>query len=161
MFSIPIPSDEPFYPTQPSPQCMAFTRSEPAILVRGPREHMNDVTHFLDASMLYSSDSCKSTKLRKANHFMFEMEDNKPRKDLLPLCMLGECRAADNQCFIAGDVRVNEQPGLTTYHTLLFREHNHISGKLSTINPNWSTEKVFQGVVFVSYMRCFGLKCSK
>jgi len=55
-----------------------------------------------------------------------------------------ECRSTDGLCFLAGDERVNEQPGLTTFHTLLVREHNDIGKELSVINPHWSNEKVFQ-----------------
>ena len=46
--------------------------------------------------------------------------------------------------FILGDERVNEQPGLTSIHTMLVREHNHIVDRLTEINPHWDHERLFQ-----------------
>ena len=36
-----------------------------------------------------------------------------------------------------GDVRVNEQPGLTTYHTLFVREHNRL---VKALGPNYTDD---------------------
>lgn len=48
------------------------------------------------------------------------------------------------QCFLAGDDRVNEHPGLTMIHTILAREHNRVAAKLREINSEWSEERVYQ-----------------
>ena len=62
--------------------------------------------------------------------------------DLLPedpssnMCIAG--------CFIAGDVRANEQQGLTSFHTLFLREHNRIARILKQLNAHWNGETVFQ-----------------
>ena len=47
-------------------------------------------------------------------------------------------------CFLAGDVRVNEQAALASIHTLFVREHNRIAKALKVINPQWNGEKTYQ-----------------
>lgn len=45
---------------------------------------------------------------------------------------------------LAGDSRVNEQPGLTAIHTLWMREHNRVARELQNLNPRWSNDEVFE-----------------
>ena len=40
-------------------------------------------------------------------------------------------------------LRVNEQPGLATLHTLWLREHNRVALQLTRINPHWSDDRAF------------------
>ena len=66
---------------------------------------------------------------------------NKPS---LPIDSSGIVACPPNQqCFLAGDVRVNEQTALIVMHTLWLREHNRIAAELQRINPQWSADEVF------------------
>ena len=47
-------------------------------------------------------------------------------------------------CFLAADVRVDENNALAALHTVFIREHNRIVTALKGINPNWGEEKLYQ-----------------
>ena len=48
-----------------------------------------------------------------------------------------------DQCFMAGDTRVNNNLLLTSMHTLFMREHNRIAARLAVLNANWTDERLF------------------
>ncbi|MEZ6116084.1 MAG: peroxidase family protein [Pirellulaceae bacterium] len=80
-----------------------------------PREHPNQITSFLDASMVYGSDAAKASYLRT-------FSNGKLNTSLDEILMPN-----DAGFFVAGDVRVNEQLGLISMHTLFVREHNRLA----------------------------------
>lgn len=45
---------------------------------------------------------------------------------------------------IVGDARANENLHLTSMHLIWARNHNLIARKLSSVNPNWNDEMLFQ-----------------
>ncbi|PAV59662.1 hypothetical protein WR25_21255 [Diploscapter pachys] len=124
---IEIEKDDPFFPpfhSDGTPRCINFARSLIAQLTLGYRNQLNQLTAFLDASYIYGSSECESNRLR-----LF-------RGGALNFTNLG--------CFMAGDERSNEQPGLTVLHNILLREHNRIAAELQRLNPYWTDEKIFQ-----------------
>ena len=73
------------------------------------------------------------------------------------------CLPINTKCFLAGDVRSNEQISLNSFHTLFVREHNRIATELKKINNHWEGEKiynetrkllggVFQKIVYDDYL---------
>ncbi|KAL8593995.1 hypothetical protein ACOMHN_028981 [Nucella lapillus] len=53
-------------------------------------------------------------------------------------------RDAEDICFLAGDDRVNEQPGLTLLHTVFVRYHNQLARSLRRYRPFSSDEFIFE-----------------
>ena len=51
---------------------------------------------------------------------------------------------AHDEYYVAGDVRVNEQTGLTAIQTLFMREHNRQASILAAANPTWTDEQIYQ-----------------
>jgi hypothetical protein len=97
-----------------------------------PREQINQVTAFIDGSMVYGSDQARNDFIRDlaANNGKLKLDSN----GLLPLNTInlpnGNGPNPSNIMFVAGDVRVNEQAGLTVLHTLLVREHNTLVNEI-------------------------------
>lgn len=50
----------------------------------------------------------------------------------------------DASMFLGGDVRANEQAGLTALHTIFVREHNQWAERLSAENAGWDDERIYQ-----------------
>ncbi|XP_045449433.1 peroxidase-like [Melitaea cinxia] len=146
-----VPDDDPFY-KQNGIKCLNFVRS-----VTTPRddcslghaEQMNTVTSFLDGSPLYGSDPKLASKLRTKCGGRLREDTKKNCKggflpsvdDKLAVCDL---RNVSEPCYLAGDSRINQTPTLAVLHTLLLREHNRIADILSSLNPLWSDEKLYQ-----------------
>lgn len=70
-------------------------------------------------------------------------------KNLLPFAENhpADCRRdpteSDVECFLAGDIRSNEQVALLAMHTIWFREHNRIAEGLKEMNPTWEGDTIF------------------
>jgi len=115
-----------------------------------PRQHPNLITSYLDGSMVYGSDAIRAAALRTGVDGLLKMSGG---GSLLPLNTdpgLGTVGMADGgglagpTLFVAGDVRANEQLGLTAIHTLFAREHNRLAGQLKGNNPGWTDEQLYQ-----------------
>lgn len=145
----PVPPGDHFYPTLNISSgvrlCIPSMRSLPGQQNLGPREQINQNTGFLDASVIYGENSCICNILRGFNGRMNITNHPFRGKDLLPQSGTHpECRARSGFCFIGGDARASEQPGLTMMHTMWVREHNRIMEGMRQVNPHWDSEKMFQ-----------------
>ncbi len=113
--------------------------------VVNPREQVNSITSFLDGSMVYGSDMGRATALRTGVDGLLKTSGGGM---MLPLNTMGlenanESPNADTSLYAAGDIRANEQPGLTAMHTLFVREHNRLAGELKTLNPGLTDDQLY------------------
>ncbi|KAI4456683.1 oxidase/peroxidase [Holotrichia oblita] len=130
-------------------RCMEFIRSAPATRIDcdlGWREQINQVTSYIDGSMIYGSDVRKAESLRTFRGGLLQYgrrgSNNFPRDPPEgEICRTG---AISTSCFLGGDSRFGEQPALTAMHTIWLRFHNQVAGVLQATNPQWSDEKLYQ-----------------
>ncbi|KAK9508766.1 hypothetical protein O3M35_006245 [Rhynocoris fuscipes] len=146
---IPVPPNDHFFPkrnvTTGEKFCLAFMRSLPGQQRLGPREQINQNSAYLDGSQIYGEHACLARQLRAFNLGKMNMTVTRVGKDLLPVSPVHpECKAPSGYCFIAGDGRASEQPGLTAMHTVYAREHNRLADGLKLVNPHWDDERIYQ-----------------
>lgn len=134
-FNIPVPTGDPFFdPFNTGTQEISLTRSAVAegTGIDSPRDHVNEITAFIDGSMVYGSSEETANSLRAFEGGRLLTSEG----DLLPIDEFG--------FFQAGDVRANEQNGLTAMHTLWVREHNRLADEIAASDPSLSDEAIFQ-----------------
>lgn len=118
------------------------------------REQINQLTAYIDASQVYGYSYEFSRDLRdfNPNVGLLRTGVNFPnQKSMLPFASPTDgidCRRdveeSKMNCFTAGDIRANEQIGLTAMHTIWLREHNRIATELNKINFHWDGETLYQ-----------------
>ncbi len=153
-FNVPVPAGDPsFDPNATGTQVIPLTRSvfdtATGTSTRNPRQQINQVTAWIDGSMVYGSDSVRAAALRSFNDGKL-LAQSTSVGDLPPLNTNGlpnandAHRAPDNQLFLAGDVRANENIELTSLQTLFVREHNRLADQLAASQPGLSDEEIYQ-----------------
>ncbi len=149
-FPVPVPQGDPIFDPEGSGQkTIHLDRSvfDPSTGTsrQNIRRQTNAITAFIDASQVYGSDENRALALRtndgtgrlKTSHegrFLPYNEDgldNEGGSDLTSL-------------FLAGDLRVNEQIGLISMHTLFVREHNRLADVIASQDPSLSGDEIYQ-----------------
>jgi peroxidase len=141
-FPILVPTGDPsFDPTSTGTATIPLSRSI-YTMASGKREQTNAITAYIDASMVYGSDAARATGLRALDGTgRLKVSEG----DLLPFNTAGLPNAPPGATFyLAGDVRVNEQIGLTAIHTLFVREHNYWASEYQKVNPGVDDEETYQ-----------------
>lgn len=111
-----------------------------------PRQQINSATSFIDASMVYGNSLARANALRTMSGGRIQTSAG----NLLPfnVGLLHNANDSgivpDNELFLAGDVRSNEQPGLTAMHTLFVREHNRLADEIIAAQPTLTDEEIYQ-----------------
>jgi hypothetical protein len=140
---IPVPAgDAAFDPTGTGTVVLAFNRSA-WLAGSSPREQMNAITCWIDASNVYGSDEARARALRTLDG---TGRLRTSAGDLLPFNTEGFPNAGgtDASLFLAGDVRANEQACLTAMHTLFVREHNRLADAIRLAAPDLSGDDVYE-----------------
>ena len=138
---IDIPVDDlHFYPGT----TMRFNRSvyDTTVAADQPRQQLNEITAWIDASNVYGVDEVRLAALRETGSAGLKTSAG----DLLPFNTEGLTNAGGDgdNLFLAGDVRANEQAGLLAMHTLFVREHNRQVERLRGRHPDWSDDQLFE-----------------
>ncbi|XP_055533794.1 peroxidasin isoform X2 [Wyeomyia smithii] len=158
-YPIEIPENDPRVHNR---RCIDFVRSS-AVCGSGmtsiffgtvqPREQINQLTAFIDASQVYGYSESFARDLRNlttSDGLLREGPRFPNQKSMLPFSAPTDgmdCRRNLDEsmvnCFTAGDIRVNEQLGLLSMHVVWFREHNRLAAELKQINPHWDGDKLY------------------
>ena len=145
---IEIPAGDVFFdPLETGSVAIPFNRAlfdpDTGTSTANPREQENEITSWIDGSMVYGSDDERAQALRDIdNPHLLAVSDG----NLLPFNTMGlpNANIGADILFVAGDVRVNEQVGLAVMHTLFVREHNRMARRLMDDNPNADADDVFE-----------------
>lgn len=141
-FPIEVPTGDVFFdPFNTGTQEIPLSRSE-YDESSGVREQVNAITSFVDGSNVYGSDTARATELRTLTGGRLKTSDG----DLLPFNTAGLPNAGgtSDSLFLAGDVRANENVGLSSLHTLFVREHNRLADEFAQEDPSLTDEQLYQ-----------------
>jgi hypothetical protein len=136
----------------------ARTPAAPGTGTSLPRQHVNTLSSFIDASNVYGVTSARLEWLRvgpvdndlgnNGARLMLTSDGYLPRVSARgdaasapPMDLMGPLAGTPDRAVVAGDVRANENIALTALHTLFAREHNRIVGLLP---GSLSAEEKFQ-----------------
>ena len=153
-FDIPVPMGDPMFDPMATgammiPMDRSITDPASGSDADNPRNQINEITAYIDASVVYGSDEARAHALR-TNDGSGRLKMS--AGDLLPFNVDGlenaevEARpdSPDPTLFLGGDVRANEQVGLTAMHTLFAREHNRLADSIRNAKPRLAGEEVYQ-----------------
>lgn len=143
-FHIQIPKGDLYFdPLMTGNVVIPFKRSKYEIDSDGVRQQINSQSSFIDASNVYG-DSAERAQALRLNDGSGKLKTGP--EGLLPYNTLGFPNATDSssEFYLAGDIRANEQSGLTALHALWVKEHNRIVHLMYYENPDFGEEKLYQ-----------------
>lgn len=136
-FNIAVPKGDPqFDPAGTGTQVISLKRSNfdtaTGASAANPRQQLNEITAWIDGSMVYGSSAETAASLRTlSGGKLLTSAGNLPPVD------------ADGN-YLAGDIRANENIELTSMHTLFVREHNRLATEIAAANPALGDEAIYQ-----------------
>ncbi len=148
-FDIKVPKGDPWFdPNKTGKVKFAFSRSKwlagTGTSKKNPRQQVNDITSYIDASNVYGSSAERAHALRRNDGSGMLRTAHNGRFPMYNTPAFDNAGGTGDELFLCGDVRANEQVGLTALHTLFVREHNRIARRLRKYAPKWSGERIYQ-----------------
>lgn len=119
--------------------------------ISNPLRHPNLVSAYMNASMVYGNDTSTANALRTLNGTgQLKVSENNllplNNTDFFPDGPLPNSNRSLNDpatLFATGDVRANENIGLTAMHTVFVREHNRLATEIQATNPELSGDEIY------------------
>ena len=144
-FDVVVPAGDPWFDPQGTGTVTIGLNRSAWEEVGGVRQQFNAITAFIDASNVYGADDERAFALRALDGTGRLAVTSSAHGDLLPFNTGG----VDNippgpNFFLAGDVRANEQTGLTAMHTLFMREHNQWADLYRRSNSTAGDDEIYQ-----------------
>lgn len=123
--------------------------------VDNPRGYTNNITSWIDGSGVYGSSTERANYLRtfvggklktSAGNLMPFNTETHEYGDVIDATapFMENENPFNEQLFVAGDSRANENVSLAAFHTVFVREHNRLCDELAIENPTWSDEELYQ-----------------
>ena len=137
--SVPFDSNDPLEQFANDLGQMAFNRTPAApgtgTSTSNPRQQINTNSSVIDASQVYGNTAARLAWLKAPNGYDLLLPggdlphaSDKPGAPVMDL--MGPLMGNPGGAIVAGDVRANENIGLTSIQTLFAREHNRIADAL-------------------------------
>ena len=144
---IAVPRGDRFFdPAATGSVVMSFNRSIYDLGTGGPsgvpRQQLDEITSWIDASQVYGSDDARARALRTLSGGHMKMSAG----GLPPFNTDGLANAGgpSPSLFACGDVRANEQLGLLAMHALFLREHERLVREIRAQQPLLPDEELYQ-----------------
>ncbi|MGK7878648.1 MAG: peroxidase family protein [Crocosphaera sp.] len=142
-FNIPVPEGDSFFdPFNTGTAEISFNRSQTNTSSNlEVRQQFNEITAYIDASNIYGSDVSIINQLR-TNDGTGKLSSTTADNGEKLLVKDTGGNSNNEEFFVSGDVRANEQVGLLASHILFMREHNRLADDLKTRLNNGETTLV-------------------
>ena len=132
-YPIKVPTGDIYFdPDGSGDDVIDLNRSNYEVDENGVRQQINQITAFIDGSVIYGSDAELAASLRTFQGGLLATSDG----NLLPY--------GDDGFFLAGDIRANENAALTSMQTIWMREHNRVATELALEDPSLTDEQLYQ-----------------
>ncbi|XP_061385421.1 peroxidase isoform X2 [Danaus plexippus] len=147
-----IPPNDPVH-SRLGTRCMNFvrtgtTRDRGCTPPFAPAEPISTVTAYMDASFCYGSSEGQARPIRAflggRLQTYLRRGSEWPPQDPNVTVTCESAQSPTEPCYLAGDIRVNQNPQLTILQILVLREHNRIADTLTALNPHWNDETTYQ-----------------